>query len=165
MRGFFYDRKQAVAYANRWWNSRHPDFPAFPVDCTNFVSQAVLAGGAPMKGYPDQLHGWWYEGESWSLSWAVAHSMYWFLKNPENHLHAKALPAAKALYPGDVICYDFQGDGRWDHTTIVVDHDSSGEPLVNAHTDNSFRRSWVYTDSVAWTDRIRYAFFHIPDES
>ena len=31
----------------------------FTVDCTNFVSQALRAGGAPMSGYPNRNKGWW----------------------------------------------------------------------------------------------------------
>lgn len=68
---------------------------------------------------------------------------------------------ASDLYPGDVICYDFQGNDRWDHTTLVVAKDSQGMPLVNAHTDNSRHRYWSYEDSTAWTEDCRYKFFRI----
>ena len=47
------------------------------------------------------------------------------------------------------------------NTTIVVDKDQAGMPLVNAHTDNSIRRNWEYRDSAAYTANIKYAFIHI----
>ncbi|SFE00940.1 Putative amidase domain-containing protein [Lentibacillus persicus] len=158
---FSYDRRAAVQYAERWWNSYNPDYPTFDVDCTNYVSQCMRAGGAPMRGMPDRGNGWWYQNENWSFSWAVAHSLRWYLSGSEAGLKGKELESASELIPGDVICYDFQGDGRWDHNTIVVAKDADGMPLVNAHTDNSRNRFWSYEDSAAWTPEIQYKFFRI----
>lgn len=158
---FFYDRNKAVEYAETWWDSYHPDFPRFPVNCTNFVSQCLFAGGAPMWGAPDRTKGWWCYPDNWSYSWSVSHSFYWYLKGSTTGLRAIEVSSPKELYPGDVICYDFQGDNRWDHTTFVVAKDIYGFPLVNAQTDNSYHRNWMYMDSAAWTPRIKYAFFHI----
>ena len=58
-----YNREAAVRYANKWWDSRNPAFPAFDVDCTNFISQCLLAGGAPMHGYPNREVGGGFVGE------------------------------------------------------------------------------------------------------
>ena len=159
-----YERQKAVAYANRWWNDYHPAFPRFTVDCTNYVSQCLFAGGIKMAGYPDRQKGWWCTFNKWSLSWSVSHSFYWHVKETQHSMPVTEVATAEELYVGDVICYDFQGDSRWDHTTIVVGKDSEGFPLVNAHTDNSYHRSWVYSDSMAWTPDIHYAFFHIGNE-
>jgi len=57
-----YSRQAAVQYANKWWDSYNPEFPIFDVDCTNYVSQCLLAGGAPMWGYPNREKGWWVQG-------------------------------------------------------------------------------------------------------
>ena len=65
------------------------------------------------------------------------------------------------LLPGDIICYDWDGDGRWDHNTIVTAKDPMGMPLVNAHTVNSRHRYWDYRDSYAWTPNTRYRFYRI----
>jgi len=158
---FTYDRLAAVKYAEHWWNSYNPAYKAFDVDCTNYVSQCLRAGGAPMYGMPDQSKGWWYQGNKWSFSWAVAHSLRWYLSSSSSSLRGKEVESPSDLYPGDVICYDFQGDGRWDHNTIVVTKDANGMPLVNAHTDNSRHRYWSYEDSTAWTPEIKYKFFRI----
>ncbi|MFD1849947.1 amidase domain-containing protein [Oceanobacillus bengalensis] len=158
---FSYDRRAAVQYAERWWNSYNPEYRTFDVDCTNYVSQCLRAGGAPMRGAPNRENGWWYSGDNWSFSWAVAHSLRWYLAGSNQGLKGKEVESAEELIPGDIICYDFQGDGRWDHNTIVVSKDAYGMPLVNAHTDNSRHRYWSYEDSTAWTPNIQYKFFRI----
>jgi len=160
-KGYFYDRLAAVKYADRWWNSANPEFITFSVDCTNYVSQCLYAGGAPMTGKYNQHIGWWYAGKSWSLSWAVAHSLRWYLSSDQNAIQAIEVDHPEKLQPGDVICYDFEGDNRYDHTTIVTAKDAYGMPLVNAHTTNSRHRYWSYEDSSAYTPRIQYKFFHI----
>ncbi|RYG71741.1 hypothetical protein EU245_13005 [Lentibacillus lipolyticus] len=158
---FHYDRRAAVQYAERWWNSYNPEYRKFDVDCTNYVSQCMRAGGAPMRGAPDRGSGWWYNDENWSYSWAVAHSLRWYLSGSTTGLKGKEMESASDLIPGDIICYDFAGDGRWDHNTIVVAKDPDGMPLVNAHTDNSRNRYWSYEDSLAWTPETQYKFFRI----
>ncbi|OAT73685.1 amidase domain-containing protein [Parageobacillus thermoglucosidasius] len=158
-----YDRARAVRYAETWWNSYNPAFPRFEVNCTNFVSQCVYAGGAPMTGYPNRAKGWWCKNNNWSYSWAVAHSFRWYLSGTRVGLQTIEVSSPEQLMAGDIICYDFQGDGRFDHSTIVVAKDANGMPLVNAHTTNSRMRYWSYEDSTAYTPNIRYKFFHIID--
>ena len=54
-----YDREKAVAYAHKWAYGRNPaygDFSEMGGDCTNFVSQCLHAGGAPMNYTP--TFGW-----------------------------------------------------------------------------------------------------------
>ncbi len=160
-----YDRQRAVQYAELWWNSYNPRYRHFDVDCTNFVSQAIHAGGIPMHFARQRNQGWWYRDgrENWSYSWAVAHSLRNYLARGGPHLKATAVNRADQLQLGDIICYDWEGDGRWDHNTIVTAIDPRGMPLVNAHTVNSRRRYWDYRDSHAWREQTRYAFFHILD--
>ncbi|MFB4167024.1 amidase domain-containing protein [Virgibacillus sp. JSM 102003] len=158
---FTYDRRAAVQYAEHWWNSYNPAYRTFDVDCTNYISQCLRAGGAPMRGMPNRGSGWWYQADNWSYSWAVAHSLRWYLSGSTAGLKGNEKESARDLIPGDVICYDFQGNGKWDHNTIVVAKDANGMPLVNAHTDNSRNRYWSYEDSTAWTPDIQYKFFRI----
>lgn len=159
---FDYDRRSAVQYAERWWNDVNPDYRYFSDNnCTNFISQCLRAGGAPMRGYPNRATGWWYQAGDWSFSWSVAHSMRWYLSGSTKGLRGFELAEPTELTAGDVICYDFEGDGRWDHTTIVVAKDRNQMPLVNAQTNNSRHRYWDYQDSLAWTPNCQYKFFHI----
>ncbi|MGJ9459269.1 amidase domain-containing protein [Oceanobacillus sp. CF4.6] len=161
---FKYNRLAAVQYAEAWWNSYNPAYRVFDVDCTNYISQCLRAGGVPMWGEPVRERGWWYGSNTWSFSWAVAHSLRWYLSGSKQGLKGKEMERADQLIPGDIICYDFQGDGRWDHNTIVVAKDAEGMPLVNAHTDNSRHRYWSYEDSTAYTPNINYKFFRIGDD-
>lgn len=162
VRRYPYDRRKAQRYAELWWNGFNPQYKKFDVDCTNFVSQCLSAGGMPMDFAPRKDRGWWYrfQGPSWSYSWAVAHALRWYL---ENSGRAKSVANPQELMIGDVICYDWDGNGRWEHNTIVVDFDRNGMPLVNAHTVASHRRYWDYKDSYAWTENTNYRFFHILD--
>ncbi|SEN09735.1 Putative amidase domain-containing protein [Mesobacillus persicus] len=161
---FQYDRLKAVQYAERWWNDYNPAYKKFEVDCTNYISQCLHAGGAPMQGYSDRAKGWWMRNNNWSYSWSVANSMRWYLPGSNVGLKAKEVSNPSQLSPGDVICYDFQGDGRFDHTTIVTAKDADGMPLVNAHTTNSRKRYWAYEDSTAYTPDIKYKFFTVVDD-
>ena len=117
-----------------------------------------------MRGYPNRGSGWWMQNNNWSYSWSVAHSLKNYLANSTTGLRAKEVSSARELKLGDVICYDFEGDGRYNHNTIVTAKDANGEPLVNAHTYNSRNRYWAYEDSTAYTPNIRYTFFTIVDD-
>ncbi|MGE8207806.1 amidase domain-containing protein [Heyndrickxia sp. NPDC080065] len=158
-----YNRLKAVQYAERWWNSYNPAYKKFDVDCTNFISQCLRAGEAPMRGYPNKSKGWWMQNNNWSYSWAVANSLKSYLSSSKIGLKAREVSSPTELSLGDVICYDFQGDGRFDHNTIVTGKDANGMPLVNAHTYNSRMRYWAYEDSSAYTPNIKYRFFVIVD--
>lgn len=162
---FKYNRLKAVQYAETWWNSHNPAYKNFDVNCTNYISQCLHAGGAPMRGYPNRGKGWWMQSNNWSYSWTVANAMRWYLPGSNAGLQSKEVSSPQELLLGDVICYDFEGDGRFDHTTIVTSKDSDGMPLVNANTANSRMRYWAYEDSTAYTPNIKYKFFSIKDQS
>ncbi|MCI1859422.1 MAG: amidase domain-containing protein [Sporolactobacillus sp.] len=159
-----YDRRAAVRYAELWWNRRNPAYPQVENDCTNYISQCLYAGGVPMWGAPVRSRGWWHSRTNWSFTWAVANSFRWYLSSRSNVIGTEEKEHADQLVPGDVICYDFEGDGHWNHNTMVTAIDPSGQPLVNAHTYDARARHWAYTDSPAWTPSIQYKFFHIKNE-
>ncbi|OKP87358.1 amidase domain-containing protein [Paenibacillus sp. P32E] len=164
-----YRREEAAAYADRWWKDGNPEFEVFDVDCTNYVSQCLFAGGAPINYTGKRETGWWYKGyngaqEWWSFSWAVSDSLQRYLSAVRSSgLRAEAVERADQLMLGDVIQYDWDGNGHYQHSTIVTAFDAAGQPLVNARTVSSRHRFWDYRDSYAWTDRTAYRFFHIND--
>jgi hypothetical protein len=164
-----YRRQDAAAYADRWWKEGNPEFETFAVDCTNYVSQCLFAGGAPINYTGKRETGWWYKGyagnqEQWSFSWSVSDSLQRYLSTGRSSgLRAEAVDRPEQLMPGDVILYDWDGNGHFQHSTIVTALDAGGMPLVNAHTVSSRHRYWDYRDSYAWTDRTAYRFFHIND--
>ena len=162
---FVYDRLQAVKYADTWWNEYNPAYQSFENDCTNYISQCLRAGGAPMRGQPNRSRGWWYSGDVWSYSWSVAHALNLYLQNSVEGLRTREVSSPEELLLGDIICYDFEGDGRFNHNTIVTAKDYNGMPLVNAHTYDSRHRYWSYLDSSAYTPKIQYKFYTIVDDA
>jgi hypothetical protein len=163
--GFYYDREAAVNYANKWWNDYNPEYPKFEVnDCTNYVSQCMRAGGAPMSHIGEKSKGWWCKGKDCSYSWSVANALMLYLSSEGNSLNAVQVDDPSQLIPGDVICYDWNGDGKWNHNAIVTGKDWDDMPLVNAHTINSRNRYWSYEDSPAFTENTLCVFFHIGSE-
>ncbi|WP_026688815.1 amidase domain-containing protein [Alteribacter aurantiacus] len=158
-----YNRLEVVKYAERWWNTPNPAYKKFENNCTNYLSQCLKAGGIPMTGSGNRSKGWWYTGSNWSYSWTVANAFRWYLSGVKSTIRAREVSSPKELIRGDVICYDFTGDGNWQHTTIVVAKDENNMPLVNANTTNSRMRYWAYEDSTAWTPNIKYKYFHIID--
>lgn len=162
-----YRREDAVLYADRWWDSSNPEFASFEVDCTNYISQCLFAGGAPINYTGKRESGWWYKGyvggkEAWSYSWAVANALERYLSNGGNGV-AELVSRPEQLELGDVIIYDWDGNGAYQHSTIVTAFDAGGMPLVNAHTVPSKHRYWDYRDSYAWSDSTVYRFLHIAD--
>lgn len=161
-----YDRFRAFRYAELWWNGWNPNFPRLRDDCTNFISQCLLAGKVPMKQKSSRAEGWWVEtgsapeAERWSYSWAVTEVFRQYLLRS---LSVKTVRKPEELKIGDVIVYDWDGTGHVHHATVVTDFDDHGDPLVNAHTNPSYHRHYRYLDSRAWTPRTRYQFLHVPD--
>ncbi|UOF90856.1 amidase domain-containing protein [Fodinisporobacter ferrooxydans] len=167
-RKHLYDRMQVMKYAEKWWDRFNPGYRKFEVDCTNFVSQCIHAGRAPMVHMGNRSKGWWYQhgggaNDNWSYSWSVANSLRWFLGG-NGHWHATIVEDPRELKIGDVICYDWDGDGHFTHNTVIVAFDVYNRPLVNAHTVESHRRYWEYRDSYAWTENTKYLFFQLPDQ-
>lgn len=164
-----YRRDLSAAYADQYWNQPNPSYESFEVNCTNYISQCIFAGGAPMNYTGKRDSGWWYKGrsgdtEQWSYSWAVSNALQVYLSFPRSRgFRASPVDSAQELQLGDVIMYDWSGDGRYQHTTIVTAFDADGMPLVNANTVASRHRYWDYRDSYAWTERTRYRFYHIAD--
>lgn len=163
-----YDRVRAQRYADLWWNSANPAFVKFEDDCTNFASQCLYAAGMRMhRTDNDRTTGWWYDagGEekkvNWSYSWSTSYALYLYLVNTAG---ATQISDPQELNIGDLVFYDWDGSGHFHHTTVVTDFDNQGDPLVNAHSDASFHRHYLYLDSRAWTPQTRYAYVHLPKE-
>jgi hypothetical protein len=165
-----YNRSLARSYADRWWDSHNPEYQFFAQDdCTNFVSQCLFAGHAPMLYTGKRDSGWWYRGmsgkqELWSFSWAVADSLRRYLSANPLGWHGELVDQPQKLAAGDVISYDWDGSGHYGHSAIVTVIDANGMPLVNAHTTDSKHRYWDYRDSYAWTEQTQYRYYRMPDQ-
>lgn len=54
------------------------------------------------------------------------------------------------LMLGDVICYDFEGDGWFNYIMIVVVKDKGNMLFVNVQFYDSWMRYWLYEDFMVY---------------
>lgn len=142
-----YNRERAVAYAKRWALDRNPlfiDFTGRGGNCTNFVSQAVLAGSCTMNYTPD--FGWYYvSAEDRAPAWSGVEYFYDFMvgtpafaeRNGGVGPYAMEV-TREAAEVGDVIQYA-NASGDWYHTVMITGFDGE-EIFVSAQSDNALDR-------------------------
>ena len=137
-----YDRQAAIAYAHQWAFSRNPkygDFSELGGDCSNFISQCLIAGGAVMNETKDT--GWFYRSmNSRAAGWSAVPYLYKFLVNNTGRGPFGHEVDLEEIEPGDIIQLKFAGMGDFSHSLLVV---STGEPpapaniLISAHSYDS----------------------------
>ena len=147
-----YDRAAVVRYAYRYVGDPNPQFANMDMqgaggDCTNFTSQCLLAGGRPMDyrrtGYDTE---WWYRrigsdpldaahNDWWSCTWSLPSLLVLYLQlNGGRGLDLLDRPSrARQLRVGDVVFYDWNGDGLFDHSAVVTRR-VNGVPYVTYRT-------------------------------
>lgn len=139
-----YDRQAAVTYAHQWAHDRNPRYANFDEmggDCTNFASQCLLAGGAPMNYTPTL--GWYYVSLGRRApAWTGVEFLYRFLtsgRRPGPYGHEAALREAQA---GDILQLSFDGQA-FTHSPVIV-RVAPGRGLagiqVAAHTQDTDNR-------------------------
>lgn len=140
----FYSGSAAASYARTWALSTNSSYPRNGNDCTNFASQAVLAGGWTMAGgscgdRTDDVAWWygdwncWYPGVNRSYTWAGAQNFFNFLSTSGRGSTASYI---YDLNVGDVL--QVAHGGHVGHTTIVTGKDATtGNLLLSYHTRDS----------------------------
>jgi hypothetical protein len=143
-----YDRARAVEYARRWALSRNPlfiDFTGRGGNCTSFISQCLLAGGAIMNYTP--TYGWYYVSpEDRAPAWSGVNELYNFLTGiPEfSEANGGIGPFAtearnnRTVEIGDIIQLA-NSEGTFYHTLIISAFED-GEVLICANSDNALDR-------------------------
>jgi hypothetical protein len=138
-----YTGSDAAAYARKWAKKTNSSYPRFGNDCTNFVSQALLAGGWGMTGgscgdRKDNDVWWygsskcWYPGVRASYTWAGAQNLSKFMAASGRATHANHV---KDLEIGDVLQMQFDGDDNIHHTMIVTDK-TDDDTFLSYHTSD-----------------------------
>ncbi len=166
-----YQRERAVEYARAWALSRNPlfaDFTGRGGDCTNFVSQCVLAGSCVMNPTPD--FGWYFSSEEdRAPAWTGVEFFFDFMTEAPAFISRNGGIGPYAvqvieeeILPGDVIQYaDQQGD--WYHT-VIVSRVEEGEIYVCAHSNDALDRPLSsYRFSEARFLQIRGVRFEVDD--
>lgn len=117
-----YDRRAAVAYANRWAYFRNPNFLDFSElggDCTNFASQCLLAGGAVMNYTP--TFGWYYiDADNRAPAWTGVEYLYNFLTTNKDVGPYATDTSILAMQPGDLVQLELD-KGRFQHTPVITE--------------------------------------------
>lgn len=136
-----YNRIEAVIYAHRWAYSCNPafyDFEEIGGDCTNYASQCIYAGTGVMNFTP--TFGWYYiDTNDRSPSWTGVEYLRNFLVRGEKSLGpvAQETQELSRARLGDVIQLTFDGGDTFQHSPVVVQPSSDGDPakiLVAAHS-------------------------------
>lgn len=155
-----YNRVEAVNYAIKYALEPNKQYKYFQSnnesggDCTNFVSQCLRAGGAPLDY--NNSRPWWYDmkrGKA-SICWAVAHSLYWYLKKNQsmnrNVIKGLEVEDISKLEIGDVIFYENIKNIIFHAAIITSFIETSGnkEPRISQHTYNqlneTYKKSYDY---------------------
>ena len=162
---YSYNRQAAADYALQYAENRNAaygDYTNCGGDCTNFVSQSLLAGDWRETGkyiYYSK-YAWYYDGTNvpWrSRSWTSATSLYRFMLYTTR---AISVGSADQMDIGDIFQIDFDRDGTWDHSLIVTGEDYRGL-LMSYHTPNT--KNEPLEDIINRNSGARFAGWHIKD--
>jgi hypothetical protein len=133
-----YNYSAMVNYAVTWAYGRNPSYRSFPNDCTNFISQAMYAGGWTMvEGWYQSNSSWWYTFANQSYPWAGAHNWYFFATGSGR---TTTLSNVWNMALADVLQMDFERDNNINHTMIVT-QTSGSERYLTYHTTDTLNRS------------------------
>ena len=142
-----YVAAKAIAYAERWAFDRNPLFSNYTGvggDCTNFVSQCILAGCCIMNFTPD--FGWYYISDNdRAPAWTGVEYFYDFMTGASDFTtvnggigpYGRTVPRA-SVRAGDVVQLSNEL-GDFYHTLFVYRTDGD-EIFVAAHSDDALDR-------------------------
>lgn len=137
-----YNREKAVAYAQKWALRYNPEFYHFAGiggDCTNFISQCLLAGGAPM--IYDKINGWFYKNSyNRSASWTSVKYLQRFLLSEKQFGIVGEIRKIQSLEIGDLVQLRQKPNTIFNHTLIITKI-VEDEIYVCAHTNNALNKS------------------------
>lgn len=148
-----YSGTNAAKYATTWYNGRNSLYNNHVSDCTNFVSQAVYAGGMAMKKPTYFTNGIWETTSYWysvrysmpnysyawyeSTSWVRVTDFYTYWAKTQNVVaSSSASTIINNVNVGDVVQLKRSSDGSWYHSMIVTKK-ADGTIYLSGHTNNT----------------------------
>ncbi len=142
-----YNRSAAVTYAKTWALATNSVYGRMGNDCTNFVSQALHAGGWPMVGTRNFLDRakndqWWFGGSMLtqaSYTWGGAQNLYNFISRSgrgrvEFEAGAECHEKMSNIKLGDVV--QMKDAGGHVYHTMMVTGLVVGDLLLSYHTSD-----------------------------
>ncbi len=156
----FYNRADSVRWAREHApHDPHGGFLGTPA-CTWFVSNALWHGGFPQddtwtsSGDNGRLRKVQGSVTAWSVvdfyAYITSHFDVETVELTTSRFHSNAVPEARM---GDLMVYDWEGDGVWDHFAIITGMAAGDYPEVSEWgVSNTYvKRGWTYSiNSNGW---------------
>ncbi|MFE0046753.1 amidase domain-containing protein [Streptomyces albireticuli] len=137
-----YNYAAMAAYAEKYWRNYNPAYRKFNDqggDCTNFISQALRAGGWKNdSGSATDYRNWWYDNTTQTTSWVGANEWAWFTLSSKRAVN---LANVYQMDVGDILQMDFDRDGSKDHSMMTTYRSRAGVPYLTYHSTNTYRKS------------------------
>ncbi|MDX3642419.1 amidase domain-containing protein [Streptomyces sp. MB09-02B] len=141
--GGAYDYKAMATYTEKYWKNYNPAYRKYNAaggDCTNYLSQGLLAGGWKQISTvtPEEYDTWYYASNGTADAWIGVNEWSWFTQTAK-----RTTPLANVyqMNIGDVLQVDFDKDGSKDHSMMTTYRSSSGVPYLTYHDADTYRRS------------------------
>ena len=140
-----YDKLSAINYATFWWNKRNPNFYNFDSiggDCTNFISQCLLAGKIIMN--TTKSNGWYfYSLTNRTPSWTGVEEFFNFSVNNKTDFGPKTkIVTISEVEVGDIVQL-LQKGTRFNHNLIITKIDGVNNLTkikVTCHTNDALNK-------------------------
>ncbi len=129
------------------------------VDCANFVSQCLFAGGLSEDST-------WYDQ---SLAWVNAAGLHDYLAG-KGYSSVLVSSGGSNIYPGNPVCWIIDRDGNVrtqadgtssGHQMICTGYNSAGVPVLDAHSYNMYRIPYNFSGKTLRTILITNSNQHI----
>nr|WP_322723658.1 amidase domain-containing protein [Streptomyces phyllanthi] len=141
--GGTYNYAAMATYTEKYWKNYNPAYRKYNSlggDCTNYLSQGLLAGGWKQISTvtPEEYDTWYYASNGTADAWIGVNEWSWFTQTAKR---TKALANVYQMDVGDVMQVDFDKDGSKDHSMMTTYRSTSGVPYLTYHDADTYRRS------------------------
>ncbi|WEH18337.1 amidase domain-containing protein [Streptomyces sp. VNUA24] len=154
-----YNYTAMAAYTEKYWKNYNPAYRKYNSlggDCTNYLSQGLLAGGWTQisKVTPEEYDTWYYASNGTADAWIGVNEWSWFTQTAK-----RTTPLANVyqMDVGDVLQVDFNRDGDKDHSMMTTYRSPSGVPYLTYHDADTYRRS-VQSIIASYPNSYYYAY-------
>lgn len=141
--GGAYNYRAMATYTEQYWKNYNPAYRKYNAaggDCTNYLSQGLLAGGWKQISTvtPEEYDTWYYASNGTADAWIGVNEWSWFTQTAK-----RTTPLANVYQMdiGDVLQVDFNKDGSKDHSMMTTYRSASGVPYLTYHDADTYRRS------------------------
>jgi len=164
-----YSGTRAAEYARQYATKYNPNYKRYNLDCTNFVSQAVLAGGktetkpATVSNGILDTRSYWYNDNYYdctgsnscywrdkvSTSWIRVTDFYsyWVNKGMSVTTSTSQATIISNATVGDII--QFKNSSGWFHS-VIVNRKANGTVYIASHTSDYYDKDFKNTSELSY---------------